>query len=830
MTPTDWVLVNRLSARLPLGSSLWPKPDADTKVQPVLISAAVPHSIKIAGASDALPTSINYGTLCKTIEKVCQSGELYSCMEHLADAICAAAFNAFPNMREIHLSVEKPRALTHAKSVSFATIRTREGRKAGEPDRVEVNDLELSTIIGVNPWERDACQVVRICLALEIPCLSSENTKGFDYRDIVTRVSEARVAFFLAFDNHVLKSSYQTVEALASSITNVILSNSPTKVDRATVRVAKPSALMFAESAEVRISRTLDSVQRFAPEKPNPTSESNVAVALHVAAIALGSNVGDRFRNIEDALQMLERDGNAKVVDTSFLYESKAMYVEEQRDFVNGACLITTTLLPESLLQWLKEVEAEIGRTPTFRWGPRVVDLDLIFYDDVVYDSGTSTSTGQLTEKVPEPRRLVIPHERVHEREFVLRPLADMIPQFIHPKLHLPVSSLLTLVKRSSNPAGPSLKKVVPFMRLSASPEPRVKAEENESPLESEKRQSECRYWVWGEKTRIMAIINCTPDSFSDGGDHDTVESAMEFVKSFAIPVRPKTPSTSAAPSRSGSPGPRTLPFHHVVDIVDIGGCSTRPAAVLVTPEEEIRRTIPVIEAIRSSEDPAIRSSLISIDTFRASVAQAALDAGADVVNDVYGLTGEGEGNEDLLNVVKKAGCPVIMMHSRGDAGQNKDYSDVGGVLNGIREELGAKIRRALNAGVRRWNIIADPGIGFSKDVEGNLAIIRNLREITRSAWVSADGAFSIPYAQETRSLKDCIGSVHPLTSLPVLIGGSRKVFQGKLIDRVATPKDRSSATIATHTAAIQQGADIIRVHDVLEAWDMVKVADALWR
>lgn len=310
----------------------------------------------------------------------------------------------------------------------------------------------------------------------------------------------------------------------------------------------------------------------------------------------------------------------------------------------------------------------------------------------------------------------------------------------------------------------------------------------------------EQRYWTWGTKTHIMAVINTTPDSFSDGGDHLGAEKALSFVDTFTI--SPISPASK-------------------VDIIDVGGYSTRPGAQPVSPEAEIARTVPIIKALRASENRVTRRTFISIDTFRGDVAQAALDAGADIVNDVYGLTGEGEDNASILEVVKKAGCPVVLMHSRGDAGQNKDYTTFGGdVIRGVREELGAKVQRALKAGVRRWNIIVDPGIGFSKTVEDNLTLIRRLDELT----------FPSPEAQRsTRSLRPL--TVHPLTNMPVLVGSSRKSYLGTVIGRPDAPaKERMAATIAAHTAAIQKGADIVRVHDVGEAWDSVKVADALWR
>lgn len=391
-----------------------------------------------------------------------------------------------------------------------------------------------------------------------------------------------------------------------------------------------------------------------------------------------------------------------------------------------------------------------------------------------------------------------------------------MIPQYIHPSLHLTVSILYKDLLNQTSSGKPQSRRVLPFLRAFGLHSDHTSNRMNvRSPNGSE--EAEAPYWTWGSKTHIMAIINSTPDSFSDGGDRSTVESALAFVNTF--PVIPAADSSLSSSSSS-----LNTPTSSRVDIIDVGGYSTRPGALPVSPEEEIRRTIPIIEAIRASADSITRSTLISIDTFRASVAAAALKAGADVVNDVYGLTGEGEDDTGILDVVRHAGCPVIMMHSRGDAGTNKIYEK--GVVIDVRDELGIKVKRALKAGVRRWNIIVDPGIGFSKTVEDNLTLVRRLDDFTCDE--SGEGGAA---AEATQSLRSCVLSAHPLTAMPVLVGASRKSFLGALMGRPeASAKDRTAATVAVHTAAVERGADVLRVHDVTEAWDSIQVADKLWR
>lgn len=285
-----------------------------------------------------------------------------------------------------------------------------------------------------------------------------------------------------------------------------------------------------------------------------------------------------------------------------------------------------------------------------------------------------------------------------------------------------------------------------------------------------------------------MATLNCTPDSFSDGGDHHTLSSALEFAQFAAA---------------------------NGADMIDIGGYSTRPGAEIVSSEEEINRVVPAIEAIRN----AGITLPISIDTFRAVVAERAIQAGANCINDVYAL--DGENDERMREVASRLAVPAILMHSRGDAGANKDYSQ-SGVMASVRTELGEKVAKALKAGIRRWNIVSDPGIGFSKTPEDNAALLRDLAQFTASDLTVVGRSM----VQDLRQIKPA----NPLTSLPVLVGTSRKSFLSTLIGRPTSPKERSYATAATYVAAVQQGCDIVRVHDVLEMRDVVRVADTLWR
>lgn len=271
-----------------------------------------------------------------------------------------------------------------------------------------------------------------------------------------------------------------------------------------------------------------------------------------------------------------------------------------------------------------------------------------------------------------------------------------------------------------------------------------------------------------------MAILNLTPDSFSDGGLHSNTapDSNLLTLQSYVDQPNPIT-------------------------ILDIGGQSTRPHAPQVSSEEELNRILPTIKLIRSG--PSFQKLAISVDTYRASVAAAAIAAGADIVNDVSA----GQMDSEMLPTIAKLGCTYILMHMRGTPEtMNKltDYPD--GLVNGVGNELLARVREAEKAGIRRWRMMLDPGIGFAKTQIQNLELLRRFAE-----------------------LRDFEG----LRGFPWVVGASRKGFIGN-ITGVADAKERIWGTAATVAAAVQGGADIVRVHDVAEMGQVAKMADAIWR
>ena len=279
---------------------------------------------------------------------------------------------------------------------------------------------------------------------------------------------------------------------------------------------------------------------------------------------------------------------------------------------------------------------------------------------------------------------------------------------------------------------------------------------------------------VWGKKTYVMGIINLTPDSFSGDGvlvSGDPIQQALVQAEEFI---------------RDGA------------DILDLGAESSRPGAQPVTAEEELARLLPVLSEIKARGLPA----LVSVDTWKAEVAEACLQAGADWINDIWGLRADAR----LAEVIARYKATVVLMHNRSQSAAVRDLGTLGSSYQGadyndlipdIKADLTASMRIAQEAGIEKERIILDPGIGFGKTVAQNLALINHLDEF--------------------KSL-----------GCPLLIGPSRKSFIGQILD---LPVDqREEGTAAAVAIGIARGADIIRVHNVKMMARVAKMADAITR
>jgi dihydropteroate synthase len=258
-----------------------------------------------------------------------------------------------------------------------------------------------------------------------------------------------------------------------------------------------------------------------------------------------------------------------------------------------------------------------------------------------------------------------------------------------------------------------------------------------------------------GRRTLVMGILNVTPDSFSDGGLFDVPDAAQSHAKAL---------------QEEGA------------DIIDVGGESTRPGHTPVSPEEEQRRVLPVLQRLAGTVTVPI-----SIDTYKASTARVALAAGASIVNDVWGL----QRDPDIAAVAAEFAAPVIVMHNRQEIDPSID------IVSDMKRFFERSLELARRAGIPDRHIILDPGIGFGKSWEQHLEALRRLPEIKALGF-------------------------------PVLVGVSRKSVLGHIHNSSVPPKERLFGSIASHVVAIAKGADIVRVHDVRQHVEACRVADAI--
>jgi len=262
-----------------------------------------------------------------------------------------------------------------------------------------------------------------------------------------------------------------------------------------------------------------------------------------------------------------------------------------------------------------------------------------------------------------------------------------------------------------------------------------------------------------GPVTRTMAVINVTPDSFSDGGEFLDPNKAVDHCLEL---------------SAQGA------------DILDIGGESTRPGVAPVTATEELDRVLPVLEGIRGRT-----SCLVSIDTYKSQVARAALDAGAHIVNNVGAL----QQDPDVAKIVGRTGAAIVLMHMRGTPRTMQTIPPSRDIVKEIEEGLAQAVDLARRHGIGRDRIVLDPGIGFGKTVEDNLRILNRLSRLGR-------------------------------LRLPILVGTSRKSFLGKILD--IPVRERLLASAASVVLAVVRGAHIVRVHDLAEMVQALRIADSI--
>ncbi|BEI82000.1 hypothetical protein CcaverHIS002_0211600 [Cutaneotrichosporon cavernicola] len=730
---TDRITVAGLSCHLANGAGpsafgLTPPPPCPLELQLDidLLPGVVPHCVD---EDDMNGLGVNYSSVSKAVyAAVADPKRVFPNPSTILREAAVVALR-LPAVAGVTVRARLPRALLQAQSADYTQYFSRSSPPSTLPQPTcTIRDLRVNCVIGLHPHERAERQRLEADITVD-----GYEPKSWDHRVFADEA-------FTWLD----KSEFGTLESLVDSFARHLLSLPILSTPKARVDVTlrKPSALPFATPA-IRASRNAASFAKRGGVYPVGTRfhSSTVANAANTPPrvfIAVGSNLGDRVGYVRRAVQLLQ-EGGCILVDTSRLYESAPMYVEDQERFLNGAVEIQTSLKPFELLRLLKRIELEVGRIKTYRNGPRVIDLDLVAYGNEVVHIG---------EPGDEPDEdgvgwLTVPHASLAEREFVLRPLADIAPDFTPPGL-LPISELLARA-----PPG-RLEPVIPFpyparpLRLTTPSTP-----------------------------AIMAIFNATPDSFSDG--HVTRTDTAHAVR--------------MCENMMAAPNPPA--------IIDIGGMSTRPNAEPCTEEEELARVIPLVQAARRRSSP-LATVPLSVDTYRASVARAAVEAGASCINDVRGGREPG-----MLAAMAYADVPVVLMHSRGDsvsmlAAESKGYA--GGVLAGVRSELAEAVAAAKAAGVKRWDIVLDPGLGFAKSHDDHLRLLRDIGQFATG----------------------------DLAGYSLLVGASRKRFVGQVTGRKVA-SERGSGDAAINTLCAMSGAvDVLRVHDPQAAAETVKMAIAI--
>jgi len=512
--------------------------------------------------------------------------------------------------------------------------------------------------------------------------------------------------------------------------------------------------------------------------------------------VAIGSNLGakdeeggggggeeesnassSRFQHFHTALRLLEERG-FQIKKLAGVYESKPMdtLIENQPKFLNSAVVLGHPREWSILecLKKMKDIEREMGRdVHNTDKGPRVIDLDILFSEKepmVRYDPPSFSY---------EKFWLEVPHRRIKERAFVLAPIADLTEKMDFDKngdVSITMANQMTAMAKlwrkkekkvlqttnfEGNEDDVLLQRVVPFKR-------NMKLEPYE------------------KRSRIMGVLNVTPDSFSDGGVFNTsVSTALRRAEQLV------------------DEGAR---------IIDVGGQSTRPGASRVSAADEIARVAPVLKAIceRFKNDP--RNVAVSVDTFYGEVVKAADEIGVDIINDVSG----GDWDAEMLSAVANTKVPLayILSHQRGSPDimdENASY-EIGSVAKTVGDEISSQFfQKILPSHISAWRCWIDPGFGFAKSEGQCVELLSDLQEVRAS--LARNG---------------CGG----LAQAPMLVGMSRKRFVGNMIvDEKGedVPKEtRDIASAAAAVVALMNGANAIRAHDVKLHAGVARVADAV--
>lgn len=761
-------------------------PDSWKKLNPqkCKLSLNIQTDFSKSSKTDDLKYSLNYAVICRDVSKYVQSKKNWNSIGSLTRSIYDFTKSRYSTINALECKIKNEDYHLRTNNISCTVY-------DAEYDVIDIKDLELFTVIGVFNFER--LQKQRVCLDIGLKW-----PKGTDTNASIQTIIDAIVTY-------VEGANFKTVEALIENVGGIVAQTLQHKNNddiQIYVKVLKLSAITDTNGVGVSCSKNIREYENVNVERAIESSSDQYNLPVqkintiknkwNTAYLAFGSNIGDRLSYIEEALELLKKNSNVKIISLSSLFESEPMYFRDQSPFMNGCIEIRTLLSPNDLLKLCKYIEYnEMRRVKHFDNGPRCIDLDIIMF---INSDGEHILLNEAD--------LIIPHPRMLERTFVLEPLCELIsPTFSHPITAQPIIEHLEQIYTSGNEED-NLWKLVPLPTINHCPrflkfKTVVQYDDISGTL--------VRRTI--SPTYIMGILNTTPDSFSDGGKYLTVDSQISHVQDLV---------NSAS----------TL---HDSIIIDIGGCSTRPGSKQATIEEELMRTIPIIEAIRNSTILPQEKIILSIDTYRAEVAKEAIKAGVDIVNDISGGSFDSDLFRTVANYPKVA---YVLSHIRGDVNTMNsltEYEDssfeIPGVdyifgnacdtqqtkmIRQIGRELSSSYAQAVSNGIKRWQIILDPGIGFAKKGEQNLKLIRQMPLLKNYCFVDDD-------------------KVVNLRNIPVLIGPSRKKFIGMITnDEVAT--DRDFATGSISASCVGFGADIIRVHNVHDCSKSIKLADALYK
>lgn len=397
-----------------------------------------------------------------------------------------------------------------------------------------------------------------------------------------------------------------------------------------------------------------------------------------ISYLSIGSNVGNLVANVHRACKLIQSTSTS-ILCTSYIYQSAPMYITQQPTFLNCAIKIATKLQPHELLSELKSIECRMGRVDNVRYGERVIDLDIIEYNNTVYSDDI----------------LTIPHPRLYERMFVLQPLNDIDPFLVLPDKQMNVQTALQQLNDNTQLDQQPLQRVLPLGNFNNG-------------------IGTYKLLPLGLRTYIMGILNITSDSFSDGGLYNDVDRALMHCENM---------------------------INDGADIIDIGGESSRPGSTPLNSDIELARIIPVIDGIRHHYP----HQPISVDTYHSHTAHIVAQHGVQIVNDISC----GKLDDQMHHTVAYHQILYCGMHMRGTPQTmaqsiHTQYNDI---LDDVNHELSNRVHAAMNAGIYKWNIIADPGLGFSKTASQSLHLLANINEF------------------------------HPVGNIPVLVGASRKRF-----------------------------------------------------